>query len=85
MIFGLIFCLGGVLAFAFSTWSLTRSIRRAVTQGVWLGFKRVPARRFENPKRFWAWTTINVAIVGVYLAGGTYLAWTAIGLLRISN
>jgi hypothetical protein len=85
MIVGLVVCLIGILAFAFSTWRLTLSIRRAVRQGVWLGFNRVPARRSENPSRFWAWTTVNVAVVAVYLAGSTYLAWTATGLLRISN
>jgi hypothetical protein len=81
----MIFVLGGILACTYNAWIVGSRVRRAYRQGIWLGFRRVPAWRAKNPRRFWAWTVINAAICAGFLAAAAYLAWSVFAIVSFSN
>ncbi len=53
----------------------------AFQQGFWIGWKRTPAHRMEQPGQFYGWTSAHTLLAAIHAIASIFLAYFAIQML----
>jgi len=53
----------------------------AFQQGFWIGWKRTPAHRVEQPARFYGWTSAHTVLAAIHAVASIFLAFFAVQML----